>query len=88
MATSFARHLALLAFATVTLRGLVDGADFQGTLRTALYALPVFFLIGLLCGEIARLVVEERAEEELREWAAAELVSIPTEASPAEPVRE
>lgn len=87
MAASFARQLALVAFAAITLRGLVGGADFQGTLRAALYSLPVFFLVGLLCGEIARLVVEERVEEELRAAEANRSTSA-TLASPAEPADE
>ena len=83
VANAFARHLALVSFAALTLRGLVMGADFQSTLRTALLAIPVFFVLGLLGGDIARRVVEEQVEQQLPELASP--TTSPSEASPVPP---
>jgi hypothetical protein len=64
VATQFGYRLALIAFATATLRGALTGSDFEGTLHTALLAGAAFFVLGMICGELARRVVEEQVEAE------------------------
>ncbi len=64
VARHFASRLALIAFATAAVRGLIAGADFQGTIQAALVATAVFFGLGFVFGELARRVVEENAEAE------------------------
>ena len=59
MAHEFAVRLASIAFATATLQGVITGAGFQPTLKTALVVLAAFYGLGFLCGEIARRIVEE-----------------------------
>jgi hypothetical protein len=65
LATHFAGRLALISFATAALRGLACGADFFGTIQNALIALGAFYVLGLVIGEAARLIVEENARSEL-----------------------
>ena len=64
MAHDFAVRLALIAFATAAIRGLVTGADFQPAVKTALAALALFYLLGYLCGEVARRLIEEHVQLE------------------------
>lgn len=64
MARQFAGRLALVAFATASVRGLISGAEFQGTLQGALIVLAVFYGLGLVLGDLARRVVEENAQAE------------------------
>lgn len=61
----FASRLSLIAFATASIRGLLHGADFQGTLQTAIAAGVVFFGLGLGLGELARWLVEENVQLEI-----------------------
>lgn len=65
MASQFANRLALIGFATITVRGLLAGSDFQGTMQTALVVLAACYLVGFVVGELARRVVEEAAELEI-----------------------
>lgn len=65
MATQFAGRLALISFATSSLRGLYCGADFYGTIQAALVSLGVFYVLGLVIGEAARRIVEENLRAEL-----------------------
>ena len=65
MASQFAYRLSLIAFATTTVRGLLSGADFYGTIQTALLALGLFCLVGLIIGELARRVVEESVDTQI-----------------------
>jgi hypothetical protein len=67
VSTQFARRLSLIAFATAVLRGLLGQADFFGTIQTALVALGVFYVLGLVVGEAARRMVEENAKADLME---------------------
>ena len=62
MAVQFAKRLALVAFATESIHGVIAGSDFQATLQTALVALVLLFVLGFLCGEVARRVVEESVQ--------------------------
>ena len=59
MPEQFAPRLALIAVMTVFGRGMLAGGDFAGTVRTAAVAAVVFFVLGLLVGEIARRLIEE-----------------------------
>jgi hypothetical protein len=71
VAGHFASRLSLIAFATAIVQGLIDRADFQGTLQTALLLLAVFFGLGYVIGEIARRVVEEGVQAEFDRMASA-----------------
>ena len=53
LSTQFASRLSLIAFATAAVRGLFSQADFYGTIQTALVALGVFYVLGLVIGEAA-----------------------------------
>ena len=65
VATQFAKRLALIAFATAALRGLVCEADFFATMQTALVSLGAFYVLGLVLGEAARRIVEENIKSDL-----------------------
>jgi hypothetical protein len=65
MARQFAVRLALVAFAASTVRGLLESADFVGTIESALLHGAVFFGLGWVCGELAGKVVEESARQEV-----------------------
>jgi uncharacterized membrane protein len=65
VAKQFACRISLIAFATATIRGAISGADFEGTISAALLALALFFGIGLVCGELARRLVEEHVRNEV-----------------------
>ncbi len=64
VAKLFASRISLIAFATASLRGVMTGGHFEGTLKTALAAAAAFYLFGLICGDLARRVVEEGARAE------------------------
>lgn len=66
MAKLLAARLSLIAFATVSLRGVMTSGQFEGTLKTALAAAVAFYVIGLICGNLARRVVEEGAQAEVK----------------------
>jgi hypothetical protein len=65
VAVQFASRLSLIAFATMSVRGIVTGADFEGALKTALLAAAAFYGLGLIVGEMARRVVEESVTKDL-----------------------
>ena len=65
MGVQFAIRLSLIAFATASIRGLLNGDDFQGTIQGALVALAVFYGLGLIFGEWARRLVEDNARHEI-----------------------
>jgi hypothetical protein len=67
VSTQFASRLSLIAFATAAVRGLLSQADFYGTIQTALVALGVFYVLGLVIGDAARRIVEENAKADLVE---------------------
>jgi hypothetical protein len=64
VAEQFAPRLALIATMTVFGRGMFAGGDFAGTVKTAAVAAVVFFVLGLLVGEIARRLIEEHVRGE------------------------
>ena len=59
MALHTACRLALIAFATVALRGVLDGSEFQTVLILAIKIGVGFFGIGLIIGELARRLLED-----------------------------
>lgn len=59
MAQEYAVRLAWIVFATAAIQGLVMRADFEPALKSALAAALVFYVLGWLCGEMARRAVEE-----------------------------
>jgi hypothetical protein len=80
VATQFASRLGLISFTTVTVRGLISGADFFDTIQTALVALGAFYVLGLIVGEAARRIVEENTRAELmRQPAAASGAAAPAQ---------
>lgn len=66
MVLQFARNLALIAFATASINGIVSNSDFEGSLRTAMIAGAIFYVLGIAFGELGRRIVEESAEAEVR----------------------
>ncbi len=62
MAQEYALRLALIAFATAAIQGLLTGAEFQPALKLALGAAFAFYVLGWLCGEMARRIVEESVQ--------------------------
>jgi len=71
LARQFATRLALIAFATSVLRGLILGGDFEACIKTALGVMAVFFAVGLMLGELARRLVEDSIEAGVARWQAA-----------------
>lgn len=59
MALHTACRIALIAFGTVALRGVLDGAEFQAALVLAMKFGAAFFGIGLIIGELAGRLVED-----------------------------
>lgn len=66
MAFHTASRLALIAFATVALRGVLDSEEFQTVLILALKAGAAFFGVGLIIGELARRLVEDMVMAKIR----------------------
>ena len=64
MAQEFAFRLALIAFITAAVQGLICGAAFEPGLKSALGASAVCYLLGWVCGDLARRVVEESVHAE------------------------
>jgi hypothetical protein len=64
VAEQFAPRLALIAVMTVFGRGMLADGDFEGTVKTAAVAAVVFFVLGLLVGEIAARLIEEHVRGE------------------------
>ncbi len=68
MSLHFAFQLALIAFATVTLKAVVNRADLEGSLTSALITGVAFGGLGLITGELARRIVEEQVQTEFEAW--------------------
>lgn len=66
MALHTACRLALIAFATVALRGVLDGSEFQAALLLAIKVGAIFFGIGLITGELARRLTEDMVAAKIR----------------------
>ena len=59
VAHEYAVRLALIAFATAAVQGVISGAPFEATLKSALFVLAAFYVLGYVCGEMGRRIVEE-----------------------------
>jgi len=77
---NYATRLALIAFATSVLHGLILGGDFEACIKTALGIMAVFYGVGLMLGELARRLVEDSIEAGVARWQAA---NTQTQADPA-----
>jgi hypothetical protein len=62
VAHEYAVRLALIAFATATIQGMATRAAFEPALKLALGAAAAAFVLGWLCGEMARRIVEESVQ--------------------------
>ncbi|MDZ4683535.1 MAG: hypothetical protein SH850_00505 [Planctomycetaceae bacterium] len=71
MVRQFAFRLGLLAFAATTAEGAVTGLDAAGGLTTGLVRMAVFYGLGLVCGGLAQLLIDEQAQKEFDRWKAA-----------------
>ena len=78
MAHDYGVRLALVAFATATIQGLLARSAFEPALKLALGAAAGFYCLGWLCGEMARRIVEESVQAP-----ASGQPSSPTSSSPA-----
>jgi len=66
MGRSYAGILGLLAFCTVVVRGTIDGAGVESTMKLACLCLFGFALIGLVVGNLASWIVEEAVMTRLK----------------------
>jgi hypothetical protein len=62
VAHEYAVRLALVAFATAAIQGLLTRSAFEPALKLSLGASAGFYLLGWLCGEMARRIVEESVQ--------------------------
>jgi hypothetical protein len=62
VAHEYAVRLALIAFATATIQGIAMRAAFEPALKLALGAAAAAYVLGWLCGETARRIVEESVQ--------------------------
>ncbi len=69
VAANFACQFALIAFAVAELRGVMLGGDFPAATKIAFLAGLLFFLLGLVIGELARRLAEESARYEFAKLA-------------------
>ena len=67
MALQYAARLALIAFATTNVQGLLSKSDLFSTLQTGLLVAVIFFVLGAIIGDLARKAVEESVEKDLRQ---------------------
>jgi hypothetical protein len=70
MAWTIACRLGLLAFAATALDAAWTGSDLVGGVLTGLGRTAVLFGVGLACGEIARRLMDEAAQQEFSRWLA------------------
>ncbi|MBI3861713.1 MAG: hypothetical protein HY290_07440 [Planctomycetia bacterium] len=77
VANDYAVRLALIAFATAVIQGLCTRAAFEPALKTALAATAAFYVLGWVCGEMARRLVEEGVERNEQRRAAAASGTVP-----------
>ena len=78
MARHYAGVLGSIAFVTIVIRGLRQGAPFEQTLETATLSLVVFGFVGFLVGRLAGWIVLDSVRAQL----AAELADRPAHESP------
>ena len=83
MAHVYAVRLALIAFATMAIQGVVQRADFESALKHSLMAAAAFYALGWICGELGRRIVEESVQPRAGGEGSAGPPSTPTPASQA-----
>ena len=66
MALHVACRLALIAFATVTIQGVLEGAAFEAVILSALQIGAGVFFTGLLIGEVTRRLIEDMVQATVR----------------------
>jgi hypothetical protein len=71
VARQFAFRLSLLVFAATTADGAVTGSDLAGGLTTGLLRMAVFYGLGLVCGGLATLLIDEQVAQDFERWNAA-----------------
>ena len=80
MARTYSAIMALIGLQVVLLRGMKDGAGFDGTIAAALCWMVVFGAIGMVVGALAAQTVDESVRTKIE----AELASLPEVVSPTE----
>jgi hypothetical protein len=71
VARLFAFRLCLLAFAATTADAAVTGQDAAAGLTAGLVRMAVFYGLGLVCGGLATLLIDEQVQQEFDRWKAA-----------------
>lgn len=66
VALHVACRLALIAFATVTIQGVLEGAAFEAVILSALQIGAGVFFTGLLIGEVTRRLIEDMVQATVR----------------------
>ncbi len=66
MALHVACRLALIAFATVSAQGVLEGAVFEAVVLSALQIGAGVFFTGLLIGEVTRRLIEDMVQTTVR----------------------
>jgi hypothetical protein len=82
VAQEYAGRLALVAFITSAVQGLLGGSSFEPALKYALAAAGVCYVLGWLCGELARRLVAESVQAEFDSDTAAKSAATPAEVAP------
>lgn len=65
VAIDVSSRLALIAFATVALRGVLDGATFEATVTGALTAAVILWPIGFGLGDLGRRLVDDLVQKDV-----------------------
>jgi len=71
VARLFAFRLSLLAFAATTAEGAVTGSDAASGLMAGLVRMAVFYGLGLVCGGLATVLMDEQVAQDFERWKAA-----------------
>lgn len=77
MAQEFAFRLALIAFITAAVQGVMCGAAFEPGLKSSLAAAAVCYVLGWVCGDLARRAVAESVQLQFERETAPASVSTP-----------
>jgi len=82
MARTYSAIMALIGFQVVLVRGMKDGAGFDGTIATGLCWMVLFGAIGMVVGALAAQTVDESVRTKIE----AELATLPGAASSTESI--
>lgn len=82
MAFHVASRLALIASATMALRGVLSGSSFESTVLPALLAGAGAYATGLIIGELTRRLIEDIVQADVRRILAASSDSPDNESGP------